>query len=209
MKTLNDTLTSVTAGVCAAVEWADHASVCLTYPSGLDTLGPTDPLVQKAEAAQYELTEGPTVTVSPATVLVHADDVARDPRWPRYARVAAELGVRAQTGMFVSLARGAGVLNVYSRFQHALDEPDAALIRIFAEQAATAIDCASRVETLTSALDGRQDVSQAIGITMERFGLNETRAFEYLVRVSQTSQVKLRVIAQELVEQANTRDAGQ
>ncbi len=209
MKTLNDSVATITAGVCAAIDWADHASVCMSFRGGLDTLGPTDPIVQKAEAAGSELREGPTVAVSPEAPLVHAVDVAADPRWPRYARVAAELGIRAQTGVLVSLARDrSAVLNVYSWSEHVLDQPDDELLRIFAEQAATAIDCATRVETLTSALDARQEISQAIGITMERFGLNETRAFDYLVRVSQASQVKLRSIAQEIVALANARDAG-
>jgi hypothetical protein len=210
MKTLNDTVATITAGVCAAIDWADHASVCMSSRSGLDTLGATDPIVSKAEAAEAELREGPTVSVSPEVPLVHTVDAATDARWPRYARVAAELGIGAQTGVLVSLARDrSAVLNVYSWSEHVLDQPDDALLRIFAEQAATAIDCASRVETLTSALDSRQEISQAIGITMERFGLNETRAFDYLVRVSQASQVKLRVIAHELVALADARDAGQ
>lgn len=208
MKTLDDTLAAVTAGARAAIDWADNASVCVTYESGLESLGATDPLVQKADAAQDELQEGPTVTVAPGIPLVHSDDVASDPRWPRYARVAAELGIRAQTGVLVSVgARHGAVLNLYSRSEHRLSEAAAEVARIFADQAATAIDCAYRVETLTGALDSRQEISLAIGIVMERFGLSETRAFDYLVRVSQTSQVKLRLIAQELVDGANADHA--
>lgn len=30
MKPLNDILAAITAGACAAVDWADQASVCLT-----------------------------------------------------------------------------------------------------------------------------------------------------------------------------------
>ena len=207
MKTLDDTLAAITAGACAGIDWADHASICVTYQSGLHSLGATDPLVQKADAAQSELQEGPTVTVAPGTPIVHSDDVTCDPRWPRYGRLAAELGIRAQTGVIIPGGgdRGA-VLNLYSRSEHRLSERAAEVVRIFAEQAATAIECISRVETLTGALDSRQEISLAIGIVMERFGLNETRAFDYLVRVSQTSQVKLRLIAQELVAGANADD---
>ncbi len=48
-----------------------------------------------------------------------------------------------------------------------------------------------------------QTVARAIGIVMERFQLNEERAFHYLVRVSQTSNVKLRHVALELVQEVN------
>jgi AmiR/NasT family two-component response regulator len=39
---------------------------------------------------------------------------------------------------------------------------------------------------------------------MERHGIDESRAFQYLARVSQTSNIKLRDIAQELIEQLNS-----
>jgi hypothetical protein len=40
---------------------------------------------------------------------------------------------------------------------------------------------------------------------MERFGLDEDRAFAYLVRVSSRSNVKLRDVAKEIVDRRNDR----
>jgi GAF domain-containing protein len=208
MRSLEDTLSGIATSACAAIDEVDYAGICVADDSGLATLGATDPLVQKAEAASYELREGPTLSVARAVPLVHSSDVARDPRWPRYARVAAELGIGAQTGAFVPTAHAqVAVLSLYSRSSRRLDSSASRLVRLLADQAATAMDCASRVAALSEAVDARQEISQAIGMAMERFGLNEGRAFDYLVRVSQTSQVKLRVIAKELVAQANARDA--
>jgi ANTAR domain/GAF domain len=208
MRSLEDALTGIAASACAAIDWVDAAGICVADDSGLVTLGATDPLVHKAEAAQGELREGPSLSVAGAVPLVHSSDVVHDPRWPRYALAAAELGIAAQTGALVPARHAQGaVLNLYSRSGRRLDSSSARLARLLADQAATAMDCASRVETLTEAVDARQEISQAIGIAMERFGLSEARAFDYLARVSQTSQVKLRVIAKELVAQANARDA--
>jgi hypothetical protein len=75
-----------------------------------------------------------------------------------------------------------------------------------AEQAGTAGDATPGVSTLTDAVLSRQVISQAVGIVMERFQLNSTRAFEYLVRTSRASQRKLRFVAAELVARANERD---
>jgi AmiR/NasT family two-component response regulator len=61
------------------------------------------------------------------------------------------------------------------------------------------------VEALTEAVRARQLVSQAVGITMERFDLSPVRALEYLVQVSRSSRLKLRVVAAELVAHANER----
>jgi AmiR/NasT family two-component response regulator len=53
----------------------------------------------------------------------------------------------------------------------------------------------------------RQAVGRAVGIVMERYGLNEQRAFAFLARVSQTRNVKLRQVAAEMVADAETRAA--
>ncbi|MCW2866178.1 MAG: hypothetical protein JWR20_366, partial [Marmoricola sp.] len=38
------------------------------------------------------------------------------------------------------------------------------------------------------------------GITMERYGLDETKAFAYLLRASSTTNMKLRDLARTMVE---------
>jgi hypothetical protein len=206
MKTLDETLGQITSGVRGALDWVDYASICMAGDAGLDTFGATDPLLYKVEAAQFELKEGPAMIVAPSAPIVHSLDVASDPRWPRYALVAAELGIRTQVGALVPAAsRPLTVLNLYSRSPRDLDSVSSSLARTFAEQAATTIECAARVQTLTEAVRSRYVISQAIGIAMERFGLDSTRAFQYLVKVSQSSQVKLRVVAAELVAQAEQR----
>jgi len=48
-------------------------------------------------------------------------------------------------------------------------------------------------------------IGQAIGITMERFRIPEDRAFQFLVRASQTSNVKVRDLAEELVAETSER----
>jgi len=42
-------------------------------------------------------------------------------------------------------------------------------------------------------------------MVMERYQISEERAFQFLVRVSSTSNIKLRDIAQELIDTANTK----
>jgi len=49
----------------------------------------------------------------------------------------------------------------------------------------------------------RKVIGQAIGILMERYEMNEDRAFAFLVRASSHGNVKLRSVAQELVDQRN------
>lgn len=53
------------------------------------------------------------------------------------------------------------------------------------------------------ALQSRKVIGQAIGILMERFGLDDGRAFAFLVRASSHGNIKLRDVAAELVDQGN------
>ena len=74
-----------------------------------------------------------------------------------------------------------------------------------ADDAGGAGEAAGTVSSMTDAVLGRHVVSQAVGIVMERFELTSTRAYEYLVRTSQTSKCALRVVAAEVVTRANER----
>lgn len=49
----------------------------------------------------------------------------------------------------------------------------------------------------------RQVIGTAVGIVMQRYEIDEARAFEFLVRTSSTSNVKLRTIAEDLVSRTN------
>lgn len=71
---------------------------------------------------------------------------------------------------------------------------------MFAAHAAAAILAGSRAEQLYSAVSTRDRIGQAKGIIMERFGVDDVRAFDLLRRLSQESQVKLVEIAQQIID---------
>ena len=70
---------------------------------------------------------------------------------------------------------------------------------LFATHAAIALGHARDYDNLQTALATRKIIGQAIGILMERYDLDEDRAFAFLRRASSHSNVKLRDVAQELV----------
>jgi AmiR/NasT family two-component response regulator len=95
-----------------------------------------------------------------------------------------------------------GALNLYATRPGLLEQATLERALTYAAEAAHGMVLQRHVETMRNAVNGRQTISQAIRIVMERYGLDKDRAFQYLVRVSQSSNLKLRVIARELVEQA-------
>ena len=54
-----------------------------------------------------------------------------------------------------------------------------------------------------SALDTHTLIGQATGLVMERYQLTADRALQYLTHVSQHSNISLRHVAAEMVQQAN------
>jgi AmiR/NasT family two-component response regulator len=78
-----------------------------------------------------------------------------------------------------------------------------ALAGLFATHAAIALGHAQERAGLAEGLQTRRVIGQAIGILMTRYEMNEDRAFAFLVRASSHRNIKLRAIAQELVDEAN------
>src|SRR5690606_1122688 len=89
-----------------------------------------------------------------------------------------------------------GGLNLYSTQTDTIDPDVQHVAELFATHAALALGRARHVEDLNTALQTRKVIGQAIGIVMERYQLDEDRAFQFLVRVSSHSNVKLRDVAQ-------------
>ncbi|HYO34227.1 MAG TPA: ANTAR domain-containing protein [Nocardioidaceae bacterium] len=69
------------------------------------------------------------------------------------------------------------------------------LVELFATHAGLAMGRDRTVGGLLVALGTRKVIGQAIGITMARYGIDEERAFEFLIRVSQAENLKLRDVA--------------
>lgn len=198
---LDHTLAGITSAAVEVLPGVHYASVTVLHPDGrLGTAAPTDDLLIGLDAAQYELREGPCYDAAVDSVHVISPHLAADERFPRYAAVAVEAGVRAQAGirLFDTPRPSAqGALNLYSRDVGSFT--DFGLIsELFAHQSAVALDYAREIDNLQEAVRTRQMIGRAVGIAMERYGLNEERAFAFLARVSQTRNVKLRIVAEEL-----------
>ena len=105
-----------------------------------------------------------------------------------------------------------GTINAYANSHDAFGEHAVRLGSQFAGPAAVSIYNAQllagaqeRAEQLQQALDSRAVIDQAIGIIRSRSGASAEVAFGRLIRMSQTENVKLRVVAERLVDEAVRR----
>jgi GAF domain-containing protein len=204
---LNETLVSITISACDTIPGADFASISARFHDGhLETLAPTHEIIRDIDQLQYELLEGPCYEAATQERTVVADDLESDPRWPRYGPAVVRMGMRSQLALeLYESDESTGALNLYSSHPGALSgQRD--LAELFATHAAIAMGHVRTVGGLVKALATRKIIGEAIGITMERYQIDEDQAFKFLVRVSQTGNIKLRDVAAQLVSRA--RDDG-
>lgn len=182
----------------------EHVGLSVRHRDGtVVTKAVTDDFVRQMDELQYEVEEGPCLQALDAEEVVIADRLSAERRWPQYLPRAAAEGLRSQIGVRLHLdGTTLGGLNLYSTSSDRVNPDTARLALMFATHAALALERATIEHNLHQALSTRTRIGQAIGIVMERYQLDEQRAFSYLVRMSQDRNVKLREIAGELVAES-------
>lgn len=194
-------LRSLAASAASNIPHVDFVSITVhDEEHTLHTVASTDPLAEQLDMVQYELREGPCYAAVTDERFVLANDVASATDYPRYGSRAASLGVGAQAAIqLIHNGQRAG-LNLYARRTGVFDRSTVQLAELFATQAAAVLEYAVQVEQLSEALHTRTDIGTAVGIVMERYGIDRNRAFAFLVRNSNDRQLKLRVLAQQVIE---------
>jgi len=205
---LDETLSRITAAAVEVLPEVRYASITIKHADGrLETVAPTDDLLCDLDAAQYDLQEGPCYETAVDLVHVTAPYLAEDLRWPRYAPVAVSAGVQAQAGIrLFDSARSNGALNLYGDRPGAFEDLGG-LGELFSHQAAMALEYARHITQLQEAVQSRQLIGQAVGVVMERYSLDDARAFGFLTRLSSTENVKLRLVAERLLDEVKSRPA--
>ncbi|WP_185995418.1 GAF and ANTAR domain-containing protein [Nocardioides campestrisoli] len=208
-QSVEESLDLIVETVLLALPDFEHAGVSIRHRDGrIETRSSSSDLVRELDALQYELGEGPCVDAILSDPVMLVEDAATDPRWPRYLPQAVARGIRSQLGLqLYTDEETLGALNLYSTSPGV--SPDSVhLAELFATQAALALGRARQEDNFNRAMATRKVIGQAMGIISERYQLPEERAFQFLVRVSQASNVKLHTIAAELVASTNEKYAG-
>jgi ANTAR domain-containing protein/GAF domain-containing protein len=205
---LEATLDRITGSAAETVPGIDHVSISVTTKGGrIQTLAPTHLIATRADELQYELRQGPCYQAVTGEPIVQVDDLASDLRWPEYGpKAAAAFGLGSQLAFqFHAEPHARGALNLYAGQPHQIDVETRQLGAMFARLVAISLGWARHDETLNKALASRAQIGQAVGIVMERYRLDPDRAFAFLVRVSQASNVKLHAVAAGIVADTVTR----
>lgn len=178
----------------------DFASICL-HSAGqpVRMAAATNPRALEAARLQHELGEGPSVDVLKSMQAVRSTEVAKDTRWPLFGPKVGASGIAAQTTLPLTPAGSLrACLDLYS-LTPAVVGGSPAVTDLFATHATVALGYAMQLQDLSEALERRKTIGQALGVVMERYGIDEDAAFAFLTRASQTANVKLRYVAEQVV----------
>ena len=203
---VGDTLQRIVFLSVAAIDGCDASGLCERALAS--DLVPSSALVAELDALQAALGEGPCVEALAGVNSVYVDDLADSGRWPRFGPIAAAAGLRSALAYRLFAGEDTlGALQLYARLPAAFNATDRAQGLIFAAHAGMALAVAQsqaterdRTDNLQAALASREIIGQAQGILMERERITAEQAFELLRRASQHLNLKLRDVAQQLVD---------
>lgn len=190
----------------------DAATVTARQGEDMATVAATDQRLIALDDAQYASGEGPCLSVLEPHEPISLEDAGQlEDRWEHFSRTAAHLGVHSTLSMHLPVDEADELqasLNLYSRrrFQLGVGQIRAAIP--IAEQLAAAIlsvdayrSTAKLARDMAEAMRNRAVIEQAKGMLMADDRISPDEAFDRLVQLSQNRNMKLRDIAQRLVDQ--------
>jgi GAF domain-containing protein len=200
---MQHTLQRIVELAAAHLDGEVYASVSLVRQRRqVDTPASSDGRATRADQLQYEASQGPCLDAIWQQDTFQIEDMTTEQRYPDWARrVAEETGIRSSLSLQLFTNEDSlGALNLYSPQPRGFDLETRGEGLAFAAQAAVALRTAQNEQHLRAAMVSHNLIGQAQGILMERYKVTAEQAFALLARVSQQSNVKLRDVAQRLID---------
>ncbi|HEY8302454.1 MAG TPA: GAF and ANTAR domain-containing protein [Jatrophihabitans sp.] len=198
--TLEELLERALALAVEIVPGCEQSGISLLQNRVVETPASFGDLAAACDKLQEQLAEGPCVTALLEADIIRIDDLGDDPRWPQFSAAATQYGVRSMLACRLATQRDKlGALNMYATTPGAFSEESEAMAAGYAAHVSLALSALDREANLRRALASREVIGQAMGILMERHRVTASQAFDVMVHASQRSNVKLRMIAEELV----------
>lgn len=206
--TVDTSLRLITSAVQETFPDAAGSGITRSGPNGgRVTVAATDAVVERADAVQYELGQGPCLTAWEQRTVVRVDDVEREDRWPDWARAVSGTGLRSSlSAPLTSGGKTMGTLKVYGCGPGVHGASEEHLLTMFAALAAVLLGCTRTTEDerrtgddFKAALRARDVIALAKGVIIARDGADERAAFLILADLARRRGKPLRQAADDLV----------
>jgi hypothetical protein len=198
---------------------ADGVSFSLKTPTGYATASALPNEIVAMDRAQHESGRGPCVDAVDLGRRVESVLEESVELWPEFVAAARELGYEQFMAVPLTAASFAdlptlGALNIYSKSRSPFDDEQRQAASSFAQSADGVLRNADAFEQaavenrqLAVALESRGVIGEAKGILMARMGCTSDAAFDELRRISRSTNKKLRLVAQDVIDSVTTRSS--
>lgn len=177
-------------------------------PGATRRLAATGQLISGLDALHEEQGPGPTTAGLGCGMTLTIDDTGNGTGdgtdWAEWSAAARRHGVRwVHLVGLLPLGTDWARLDLFSHRPHVLSHEEIAGADELARGVGLALRLAHRVVHLEESLQTRGVIGQGQGLVMERYGLDADQAMSFLRRRSQESQVRVRDLARELVDEVD------
>jgi transcriptional regulator with GAF, ATPase, and Fis domain len=207
---LAETLEKVSVLATQALREAPEVSLTLIEGERWWTAATSGPLALELDQRQYDTGSGPCLDAALYGETIKVTIDGPDQPYPDLRQAAHRKGVTHT--MSIGFSTGdqvMGALNLYNSTGRAFSADSDRISKSFAVCAGIVLAnveryrlAAARAAQLEVALQSRVAIEQAKGILMTRHHCTSEEAFKILIGLSQNQNVKLRTVAQNLVDQA-------
>jgi GAF domain-containing protein len=197
----------------AAIPACDACSVSEVDDRRVVTRVASDSVARRLDEYQYDNDDGPGLDAIRTGQPFRIDSIGQEVRWPTFVARAAQEGLQSSYSVPLTVDKEAvGCLNLYS-LRSPFQDHDQRVGEAFGLQAAVTLANAKAYQrsldlsqNLRVALESRDIIGQAKGIIMERERCTAGRAFDVLRSISQEHNIKLRDLAQRVVDTGSWTD---
>ena len=199
-----DNLSTVTA---STIGGGTSCGITLARDGRPTTVACSDERATQLDEVQYGDDDGPCLHSMRSGEVVAIDDIADDDRWTQWRVSALAHDTRSSLSMPLRSGGVVGAMNLYAALPNHFGAQQRAQAERLSQEAGRAVELAVRLAEhtelsrhLSAALASRAVIDQAIGIVMDQNRCNAEEAFQILRTASNHRNVKLRVIASDIVE---------
>ena len=200
--------------------FAEHAAALFSDPTQLlcgitlkrgqqaATVASSSPAAKELDEVQYGFGDGPCLHTAMTGDVTLVADTRTDPRWPEYFDAIQGRGYCSVLAVPLVIGDdGGAALDLYARETGIFSDTLVRRVLDYAEEAAVTLRVAVQIAAykdlntnLRSAMESRTAIDLAIGIVAGQNRCTQEQAFSILRRASSNQNVKLRALAERVVE---------
>lgn len=206
-----DELARHSAAMFSTPERDVYCGITLMRQRNAGTVASSSERARLLDEIQYAYADGPCLHACREATQVYIPDFEKDNTWPEYNKAITDHGVRSVLALPFPLSDNIAMagLNLYADRPNAFDQAAVQRANDYVQQASKGLQLAVLIAqhsqtaaNLRAAMESRTVIDVATGIIIAQNRCTQVEAMELIKKASSNRNVKLRVVAQAIVDSA-------